>query len=168
GGVRGRKTGTEGIPLTFTAEHGGARVTLDYVFRPGEYEFEVRGKVTGLGPQGAVLLVGLGDGLRSVEADSMDDFHHFGVVTKAAKTQSTDFQSLKPGDRKILDGPFEWAGVKSKYFFLAALAVDENQPRFGAAIVEGGPRTATASSLFGRSAVATRAPVTLTLPVPPA
>src|SRR2546421_7788815 len=36
------------------------------------------------------------------------------VVTKAAKTQSTDFQSLKPGEGKILDGPFEWAGIKSK------------------------------------------------------
>src|SRR5205823_4041767 len=105
--VRVPKTGTEGIPLTFTAERGGARVTLDYVFRPGEYEFEVRGKVTGLGPQGAVLLVGLGDGLRSVEADSMDDFHHFGVVTKAGKTQGTSFQSLKPGSVKVLNGPFD-------------------------------------------------------------
>src|SRR5439155_8879781 len=46
--------------------------------------------------------------------------------------------------------------------------LEENQPRFGAAIVEGGPRTVTASSLLGRSAVATRAAVTLTLPVPPA
>src|SRR5207245_3570741 len=70
--------------------------------------------------------------------------------------------------RRILDGPFEWAGVKSKYFFVAALAVEENQPRFGAAIVEGGPRTASASSLFGRAAVAPRAAVAGTLPVPPA
>jgi len=29
-------------------------------------------------------------------------------------------------ERKILDGPFEWAGVKSKYFFIAALAVEDN------------------------------------------
>src|SRR3989440_13077739 len=89
------------------------------------------------------------------------------VVTKAAKTQSTDFQSLKPGEGKILDGPFEWAGIKSKYFFLAGLGFEENQPRFGAAIVEGGPRTATASSLFGRPAVGTRAPGAPTLPLPP-
>src|SRR5207302_5763038 len=133
-----------------------------------EYRFEVQGRFAGFGSGGATLLLGMGDGLRSVEADSMDDFRHYAVVTKAAKTQSTDFQALKPGERKILDGPFEWAGVKSKYFFLAALAFEENQPRFGAAIVEGGPRTVTASSLLGRSAVATRAAVTLTLPVPPA
>src|SRR5947207_12003906 len=122
----------------------------------------------GFGPAGATLLLGLGDGLRSVEADSMDDFRHYAVVTKATKTQRTDFGSLKPAERKILDGPFEWAGVKSKYFFIAALVVEDNQPRFGAALVEGGPRTVSTSSLFGRSTVATRAAVAVTLPVPPA
>src|SRR5438046_1499895 len=83
----------------------------------------------------------------------MDDFRHYAVVTKATKTQRTDFGSVKPGERRILDGPFEWTGIKSKYFFTATLAVEENEPRFGATIVEGGPRTVSASSLFGRSAV---------------
>jgi len=160
--------GRDSALLSFTAERGGARIALEYRFYAAEYRFAVQGRFAGFGSGGVTLLVGMGDGLRSVEADSMDDFRHYAVVTKATKTQSTDFQSLKQGDHKILDGPFEWAGVKSKYFFLAGLAFEENQPRFGAAIVEGGPRTATASSLFGRSAVATRAPVTLTLPVPPA
>jgi len=160
--------GRDSARLSFTAERGGARIELEYRFTAADYRFAVQGRFAGFGSGGATLLVGLGDGLRSVEADSMDDFRHYAVVTKAAKTQSTDFQALKPGERKILDGPFEWAGVKSKYFFLAALAFEENQPRFGAAIVEGGPRTVTASSLLGRSAVATRAAVTLTLPVPPA
>src|SRR5256885_175631 len=154
--------------LPFTGARDGARFALEYRFFPAEYRFAVRGRMEGLGPAGATLLLGLGDGLRSVEADSMDDFRHYAVVTKATKTQRTDFGSLKPGDRKILDGPFEWAGVKSKYFFIAALAVEENQPRFGAAVVEGGPRTVSASSLFGRSTVATRAAVAVTLPVPPA
>src|SRR2546423_1032932 len=160
--------GRDSALLSFTAARGGARIELEYRFVAADYRFAVQGRFAGFGSRGATLLVGLGDGLRSVEADSMDDFRHYAVVTKAAKTQSTDFQALKPGERRILDGPFEWAGVKSKYFFLAALAFEENQPRFGAAIVEGGPRTVTASSLLGRSAVATRAAVTLTLPVPPA
>lgn len=160
--------GPEGATLTFTGERGGARLTLEYHFTPGEYTFGVRGRMEGFGPTGATLLLGLGDGLKSVEADSIDDFRHYAVVTKAAKTQSTAFQSLKPGERKILDGPFEWAGVKSKYFFVAALALEEGAPRFGAAIVAGGPRTVTTSSLFGRSDVATRTALSLTLPVPPA
>jgi YidC/Oxa1 family membrane protein insertase len=157
-----------GATLTFTGERDGARFALEYRFFPAEFRVAVRGRMEGFGPAGATLLVGLGDGLRSVEADSMDDFRHYAVVTKATKTQRTDFASLKPGERKILDGPFEWAGVKSKYFFIAALAVEDNQPRFGAGIVEGGPRSATSSSLFGRSTVATRAAIAVTLPVPPA
>jgi YidC/Oxa1 family membrane protein insertase len=162
------QVGAEGTTLTFTGARDGARFTLEYRFFPAEYRFAVRGRMEGFGPAGATLLLGLGDGLPSVEADSMDDFQHYAVVTKATKTQRTDFGSLEPGERKILDGPFEWAGVKSKYFFIAALAVEENQPRFGAAIVQGGPRTATTSGLFGRSTVATHAPVAVTLPVPPA
>ncbi len=162
------QVGSEGATLTFTGARDGARFALEYRFFPAEYRFAVRGRMEGFGPAGATLLLGMGDGLRSVEADSMDDFRHYAVVTKATKTQRTDFGSVKPGERKILDGPFEWTGIKSKYFFTAALAVEENQPRFGATIVEGGPRTVSASSLFGRSAVGTRAAVAVTLPVPPA
>jgi len=159
----------DSVPLTFTAERSGARVMLQYVFFPHEYRFQVRGVVSGLGPAGAVVLVGLGDGLRSVEADTMDDFNHFAVVAKAAKVQSTAFSSLKAGTVKLLDGPFEWAGIKSKYFLVVGLAFEENQPRFGGGIVVGGPTTVTASSfLGGRSPVATRAALALTLPVPPA
>lgn len=145
--------------LTFTAERQGARVTLEYVFDPDGYRFEVIGRVTGLGPTGAVLAVGLGEGLRSVEADSSDDYNHFSVVTKATKTQSTGFQSLKPGEQKILDGPFEWVALKSKYFLLAALALQENHPKFAGSIAVGGPR---------QGKTATRTAVSLTLPVAPA
>ena len=145
--------------LEFSAERQGARVTLDYVFSPDDYRFLVAGRVTGLGPTGAVLLVGLGDGLRSLEADSTDDFHHYALVTKASKTQSTSFTSLKPGERQVLDGPFEWVGVKSKYFLLAGLALEESQPRFAGSIAVGGSRA-------GRTA--TRASVAVTLPLPSA
>ncbi|HXI66096.1 MAG TPA: membrane protein insertase YidC [Gemmatimonadales bacterium] len=160
--------GPEGATLTFRGEQSGAEVALEYRFFPDEYRVSVRGRMEGFGQTGGTLLLGMGDGLRTVEADTMDDYRHFAVVTKAAKTQSLALQSLNPGERKILDGPFEWTGVKSKYFFTAALAIEENAPRFGAALVEGGPRTVTASSMFGHSAVATRAALTLTLPVPPA
>ena len=160
--------GRDGATLSFHGERGGAQVVLEYRFFPGEYRVSVRGRLQGFGATGATLLLGMGDGLRTVEADTMDDFRHFAVVTKAAKTQSLGLQSLNPGERRILDGPFEWAGVKSKYFFTAALAIEENAPRFGAAIVQGGQRTVTASSLFGRSTVATQAALALTLPVPPA
>jgi len=145
--------------LRFVAERRGARVTLDYTFAPDEYRFQVAGHITGLGPTGAVAVVDLGDGLRSVEADSADDFRHYAVVTKAAKTQSTSFQSLKPGTVKVLDGPFEWVGIKSKYFLVALLTLDEGEPKFAGSIAVGEPRVGRAGA---------RAVVSATLPVPAA
>ena len=142
--------------LRFDGERGGSRLTLEYRFLPGEYRFHVQGSVTGLGAGGAVLLIDLADGLRSAEKDSADDFGHYSVVTKASKTERTDFSKLDAGERALFDGPFEWVGVKSKYFFTAALAFDEGQPRFGGAIAVGGPRNGKA---------ATRAHVTITMPV---
>ncbi|HVH10216.1 MAG TPA: membrane protein insertase YidC, partial [Gemmatimonadales bacterium] len=162
------RLGADSGSLRFEAERDGKRVTLAYRFAGTDYRFAVQGRLEGFGSSGATLLVGIGDGFRSVEADSLDDFRHYAVVTKASRTQSTDFQALKPDERRVLDGPFEWAGIKSKYFLAAALAIEENAPRFGAAVVSSGPRTVTTTSLFGRSSVATRAALTLTLPVPPA
>lgn len=145
--------------LTLTAERGGARVTLQYRFRPDDYLFDVRGEVTGLGPTGAVLALGLGDGLRSVEADTVDDHRHYAVVTKSTKTEGRGFSSLDPGELMRVDGPFEWVGLKTKYFLIAALATEDNAGQFGGAVLTGGPRNGKA---------ATRTGVTVTLPVPAA
>jgi YidC/Oxa1 family membrane protein insertase len=151
------RVGEAAAPLVFTAEQGGARITITYRFVPGEYRFGVRGEITGLGGTGAVLLVGLDEGLRSVEADSADDYRHYAVVTKASKTEKTDFGALDPGQVKVLEGPFEWVGVKSKYFFAAALALEPGQPQFTGAVAVGGPRSGK---------LANRTAVTLTMPVP--
>jgi len=164
--VRELKVGSDSATLSFGGKVGGGFVTLSYTFYQDSYRFSVRGQATGLGSEGAVLLLGLGEGLRSVEADSVDDFRHAGVVTRATKSQILALQSVDSNAVKILDGPFEWAGVKSKYFFLAALAIEDSEPPFAGAIVEGRPRTVTTHSLFGTSHVASRAGVTLTLPVP--
>ncbi|HWC74052.1 MAG TPA: membrane protein insertase YidC, partial [Gemmatimonadales bacterium] len=149
-------TGQGQQSLRFDADRGGAHVTLEYRFVPDEYRFDVAGTVRGMGNGGAVLLIGLADGLRSAEKDSLDDYRHDAVVTKASKTERTDFSKLKAGERTLLDGPFEWAGVKSKYFFTAALALEEGQPTFGGAIAVGRVRTGK---------LASRADVTLTMPV---
>jgi YidC/Oxa1 family membrane protein insertase len=143
--------------LRFEAERGGSHVTLEYQFVPDEYRFDVRGKVEGLSGGGAVLLIGLADGLRSAEKDTLDDYRHYAVVARASKAERTDFSKLDPGERAVLEGPFEWVGVKSKYFFAAALALDEGQPKFAGAIAVGGPRTGKAAS---------RAEVTVTMSVP--
>ncbi|PYO94038.1 MAG: hypothetical protein DMD62_07195 [Gemmatimonadetes bacterium] len=145
-------------PLRFDAERGGSHVTLEYSFVPDRYRFEVHGSVSGLGSSGAILLLDLANGLRSVEKDSLDDYRHYSIVTKASKTERTDFAKVRPGQRALFNGPFEWVGVKSKYFFLAALALQEGEPTFAGAVAVGGPRNGRAAS---------RADVMVTMPVQP-
>ncbi len=153
------RVGAAPATLTLTAERGAAQVTLRYQFHPDDYLIDVQGSVTGLGATGAMLALGLGDGLRSVEADTADDYRNYSVVTKAANTQGRAFSSLDPGETVLANGPFEWVALKSKYFILIALAVEPNQARFGGAVVTGGPRVGK---------IATRTSVAVTLPVPAA
>ena len=144
--------------LRFEADRGGSHVTLEYSFVPDQYRFEVHGSVSGLGSSGAILLLDLANGLRSVEKDSLDDYRHYSIVTKASKTERTDFGKIRPGQRALFNGPFEWVGVKSKYFFFAALALQEGEPTFAGAVSVGGARS-------GR--MASRADVMVTMPVGP-
>ncbi|HET9709993.1 MAG TPA: membrane protein insertase YidC [Gemmatimonadales bacterium] len=156
--------------LTFTAAVGNGSVTVIYQFVPADYHFSVNGHVEGLGGSGGVLIVGLGQGLHSVEAEPLSDYREYAVVTKADKTQKEAFASIDPGKRVVMDGPFEWVGVKSKYFFAAILAPDQNLRPFAGAVATGEPREqVTVASLFGNrtSLLATRASVVTTLALPP-
>ncbi|MGH7699629.1 MAG: membrane protein insertase YidC [Gemmatimonadales bacterium] len=143
--------------LVLTAARGGAGVGLTYRFAAGDYRLGVTGRVTGL-PAGATLILDVGDGLRSVEADSADDFRRFAVVRRGDRTESSGVGSFDPGERRVFDGPYQWAGIKSKYFLVAALAIREGRPPFGGAVVTGFARP---------KGSAPRAALQLTLPVPP-
>ncbi len=123
--------------LSWVAERGGATVRLEYEFRPDHYVFDVRGNFSEIATRG-LLFIGLGPRIALVEADSVEDFRAYAVVTKANKTESLKFGSLDFGERRELSGPFEWVAVKSKYFAVAVMAVDQNQTRFGGAVAEGG------------------------------
>ncbi|HKC48430.1 MAG TPA: membrane protein insertase YidC [Gemmatimonadales bacterium] len=156
--------------LTFTAVVGAGSVTVAYQFVPTDYHFSVSGHVDGLGGSGGVLIVGLGQGLRSVEAEPLSDYREYAVVTKADKTQKQAFASIDPGKRVVMDGPFEWVGVKSKYFFAAILAPDQNTRPFAGAVATGEAREqVTYGSTFGSrtTLLATRASVVTTLALPP-
>jgi YidC/Oxa1 family membrane protein insertase len=142
--------------LRWVGTSGQLSITFEYVFRADDYLFDIRGQFTGVDAS-ALLLVGLAPGVRQIEADSVDNYRSFGVVTKANKTESLKFSSLDPGERRTLSGPFEWVAVKSKYFVLAVMTLDEGQPQFGGAIATGGPRS---------DRTATRTDVVASLPAP--
>lgn len=110
--------------LTLTGSRDGIDVALTYTFAPDTYRIGVALRVGGLGPNGGVLLVGMGPTIRNTEADSVEHMRNLGVVTKQSDTELLRFSSLDPGEPRILTGPFEWVAVKSKYFVTAVLAFD--------------------------------------------
>lgn len=142
--------------LEWIAERGPARVRLVYRFEPDHYVFDVEGRVEGI-DAGGLLLVRMGPGLRSIEADSAENIRSYAIVTKADNTESLGFGKLDPGQTRALDGPFEWVAVKSKYFVIALMALDADKPKFGGALATGGPRV-------GKHAI--NADVVATLPLP--
>lgn len=159
-----------GGSLGFSAPLGNGSVSLTYRFTPDDYHFTVEGRIEGLGGTGGVLLVDLGHGLRSVEADPQADYREYAVVTKADKTQKKTFASLDPGERSVLDGPFEWVAIKSKYYFAVVSAPEQNARPFAGVIAVGETRdTVPVTGLFGtrRTPFAARAAVVTTIAVPP-
>ena len=143
--------------LTLTASRGDVTVALTYLFEPDDYQIGVTGRVTGLGPVGGHLLVDMGQGLRQTEADSNANHYDFGVVTKTDESSLTRFSKLKAGEVRTLEGPFEWAAVKAKYFVAALLAVDSTNTPLSGVMVRALPNQATIKA----------AAVTFALPVPP-
>jgi YidC/Oxa1 family membrane protein insertase len=144
--------------LTLTAERNGATVALTYRFRPDDYRIDVTGRVSGVGPNGGVLLVGMGPTLANTEADSNENHRALALVTKHDDTERTDFAGLKPGEPKTMSGPFEWAAVKSKYFVTAVLTLDSTSSGISGVVAKALPPTGKRP---------TRAAVRLSIPIPP-
>ena len=113
-------------PLTLTAAAGDLQVTLTYTFSPDDYRIGVRGEVTGVGPTGALLLVGLGEGIRNTEQDSSLNARDFALVFKATNKdpQAVTFRKPDLGESIITPGPLSWVAVKSKYFVIGTFAAD--------------------------------------------
>ncbi len=146
--------------LTLTGSRDGIDVTLTYTFSPDTYRIGVALRVGGLGPNGGVLLVGMGPTIRNTEADSLEHMRNLGVVTKQSDTDLLRFSSLDRGESRILTGPFEWVAVKSKYFVTAVLAFDQAATGIGGRI--GGVQVVAPAGSAGKP---TSADIVLTHPV---
>jgi YidC/Oxa1 family membrane protein insertase len=143
-------------PLTLTAERAGVTVSITYTFRPDDYLIDAQTRVSGLGPDGGTVLVGMGPGLRNTESDSAEHVHESGIVVKGDKAALTRFTKLKPGQPIALNGPFEWVAIKSKYFVTALLAPDAD-PNGRNGGISGAAAVATETTGRSTSAVAMQA-----------
>jgi YidC/Oxa1 family membrane protein insertase len=139
-------TVTDVTSLRLTAERGGRQVELTYTFRPDDYRIGVQGRVSDVGAAGGLLLIGMGPGLRNVEADSAEHLRELAIVTMDDGAERLDFADLEPGQPETVSGPFGWVAVKSKYFVTALFAVDSSN---GAAVGRISGARATASPIAG-------------------
>jgi YidC/Oxa1 family membrane protein insertase len=145
-------------PLRLRSTRNGVDLDLTYTFHPDDYRIDVAGQVTGVGPNGGLLLVGMGPSLSNTEADSNENHRALALVTKYNETERLDFGGLKPGEPKTVSGPLEWAAIKSKYFVTGVLALDSTA---------GGISGVTARALPGPDERPIRADVRLSLPLRP-
>lgn len=116
-------------PLTFRAPIGpAAEATIRYEFTDDGYLTRVSGQVTGL--PNALLLIDMPDGLRSEEADSLDDIRHLAYVAKPVRDEARSIAFAKTDTARAqteTDGPYTWVASKNKYFLLAVIAPDSQQ-----------------------------------------
>ena len=117
--------------VEFTSTQSGVTVKLAYTFRPDAYQIGVEGSISGVGPNGGLLLVGMGPGLANTEANLLENERAMGYVTKAQSTQFKGFQRLDTASVVTVSGPFEWVAVKSKYFVTSLFAFEEGATPIG-------------------------------------
>jgi YidC/Oxa1 family membrane protein insertase len=94
--------------LRLTGTRGNLHVELTYTFVPDDYRIRVQGRVTGVGPNGAAMLVGMGPTLANTEANLTENHRALAVVTRQNDAERTDLASLTPGERKTISGPLAW------------------------------------------------------------
>lgn len=121
--------------IELTSTRGDVTVSLAYTFSPDDYQIGVVGSISGVGPNGGLLLVGMGPGLANTEANLAENERSMGFVTKAQGTKFKAFQSLDTAEVATVSGPFEWVAVKSKYFVTAVLAFEPGAAPIGGVTV---------------------------------
>lgn len=112
----------QSLSLTYQHPRAALRVDLTYTFKPDSYVVELRGQLRGV-PGTGWWGLGLGPGLLSNEWDPEEDYKaNLQFSARGPQgVQSRKVGDVAPGERIILDGPFDWAAVRTKYFVAAVV-----------------------------------------------
>jgi YidC/Oxa1 family membrane protein insertase len=145
-------------PLHLSGQRGPVKVDLTYTFVPEDYRIKVDGRVSGVGPNGGTLLVGMGPTLANTEANLVENHRALAVVTRRNEAERADFSGLTPGETRTVSGPLDWAAIKSKYFVTGVLDYDSAGGRISGATITARPTTEKHP---------TEADVRLSIPLPP-
>jgi YidC/Oxa1 family membrane protein insertase len=139
--------------LTYTSSIGTGQLGITYTIVPDNYVINVRGSVNNLGDS-SNLIIDLPKGLRSEEADSIEDQRQLAFAYKPVigPARSVPFRSLDPNEQRAYSGPLTWVVVKNKYFLVGLLTPDSDHPFQGIRTV-GGPRTSKVATIANGTVV---------------
>lgn len=129
--------------LAFHATAGSRAIDITYTFVADSYLVHVAGTLEDPAKSPALLLISLPKGLRSAEADTVDDQGHLAFVYKPTHddAQSIAFTKLAKLDstqQQVETGPFTWVASKNKYF-LIGLLTGAHQTPFATLLFPGAP-----------------------------
>ena len=138
--------------LTYRAIIRDAELAITYTFVPDSYVVRVRGTLTGISGN-AGLLIDLPHGIRSEEADTVEDQRHLSYAYKPVigSAQSISFKSLDPGEQDRYNGPLTWVVAKNKYFLVGLLTETTDSIPFQNLVAVGGPRTSKTATVASAS-----------------
>ena len=131
-----------GVVFTSTT---APQITVRYAFTADGYVTHVRGEVAGASDslRSGQLLVDLPTGLRSQEADTIDDARHRAYSYKLVQdgVKSVSFDKLAQAVVRTDSGPLTWVATRTKYFLVALVApASPTGAPFSALRMQGGPR----------------------------
>lgn len=127
--------------LRFTHDRADSplRVELTYTFRPDDYLIDVEAEVQGV--SSPLLLTSLGQGLAFNEADSAQEARVMAWVGNHLNEGVRSTEMRKVERPEVHEGPYLWAGVKSKYFVMTVMpgtGESEEGPFLGGVITRPG------------------------------
>jgi len=113
--------GGEAATLGFVYRNpaGTFTVEVDYTFHPDDYLVDVDTRVSGV--ERPLLLTSLGEGIAYSEADSTQEARTMAYVTNEVDGGISQRQLDKVDEAELIDGPFLWTAIKSKYFVIGLL-----------------------------------------------
>lgn len=137
--------------LIYEATIRDAQLAISYTFVPDSYLVRVDGTISNVDGPSAVL-IDLPHGIRSEEADTVEDQQHLAYAYKpvTGNTRSISFKSLDPGEQTRYIGALTWAVTKNKYFLLGLLTEEGDIP-FQDIVAVGGARTSKAATTASAS-----------------
>jgi len=128
--------------LSYQGNAGGAAIVIRYAFAPDSYLVRISGEVHHPNANSGFIALEMPTGLRSAEADSLDDQQHLAYAVKPQRedARGIPFSKLDPGERRLESGPITWVAAKNKYFIVGTLTPTGGTP-FAEVAISGGPRT---------------------------